>query len=94
MSNDTEDTGVIMAILERLNDFRLPRLLELKERMDAGETLSEYDMEFLERVIEDARSAHVYADRHPDVQPLYSRVIALYSEITAKGLENEKNRSA
>jgi len=44
MSDDTEDTGVITVLLERLNDFRLPRLLELKERMDAGETLSENDM--------------------------------------------------
>ena len=34
MSNDTEDTGMIEALLQRLNDFRLPRLLELKERVD------------------------------------------------------------
>jgi hypothetical protein len=94
MSDDIEDTGIITVLLERLNDFRLPRLLELKERMDAGETLSEYDLEFLERVTEDARDAHVYADRHPDVQPLYARLMALYSEITTKGVENEKSKPA
>lgn len=94
MSDDTEDTGVITVLLERLNEFRLPRLLELKERMDAGETLSESDMEFLERLMEDARSVHVYIDRHPEVQPVYARVIALYNEITTRGLENEKSRPA
>jgi hypothetical protein len=94
MNDNTEDTGVITAVLERLNDFRLPRLLELKERMDAGETLSENDMEFLERVMEDARDAHGYVDRHPEVQPLYARLMGLYSEITTKGLENEKSRPA
>ena len=32
MANDTEDTGTIEALLQRLNEVRLPRLLELKER--------------------------------------------------------------
>lgn len=94
MSDDTEDTGVITVLLERLNDFRLPRLLELKQRMDAGETLSDHDLKFLERLMEDARSAHVYVDRHPEVQPIYARVMTLYNEITTRGLENEKSRPA
>lgn len=94
MTDDKEDTGIITVLLERLNDFRLPRLLELKGRMDAGETLSEYDLEFLERVMEDARDAHVYVDKHPAVQPLYARLMALYSEITTKGLENEQGKPA
>jgi hypothetical protein len=45
MSNDTEDTGIIEVLLQRLNDFRLPRLLELKARVDAGEALTDYDLE-------------------------------------------------
>ena len=94
MSEDTEDTGMITVLLERLNEFRLPRLLELKQRMDAGETLSDHDMEFLERLMEDARSVHVYVDQNPEVQPIYVRVMALYNEITSRGLENEQNRPA
>ena len=47
MSNDTEDTGMIEALLQRLNDFRLPPLLELKVRVDRGETLRDSDIEFL-----------------------------------------------
>jgi len=89
MSKETDDIGVLEAILERLNDFRLPRLLELKEKVDQGETISEYDLDFLERVLEDARSAHPLIDRRPEVQPLYAEVTALYHEITTKGLENE-----
>ncbi len=94
MSEDTEDTGIITVLLERLNEFRLPRLLELKQRMDAGEALSDHDMEFLERLMDDARSVHVYVDRHPEVQPIYARVMTLYNEITTRGLENEKSRPA
>ena len=89
MSNDTEDTGMIEALLQRLNDFRLPRLLELKERVDRGETMSEYDIEFLEGVLEDAHHAVPLSDRHKELQPLAAKMTALYQEITAKALENE-----
>ncbi len=89
MSNDTEDTGMIEALLQRLNDFRLPRLLELKERVDRGETMSEYDIEFLEGVLADAHSAVPLSDRHKELQPLAAKMTALYHEITSKALENE-----
>ncbi|HEY6132287.1 MAG TPA: hypothetical protein VIV27_09715 [Halioglobus sp.] len=92
MSNDTEDTGVIEALLQRLNDFRLPRLLELKERVEGGETLAEYDLEFLEHSLEEAQSSRALIDRHPEVQPLAGKLTALYHEITSKALENEQKK--
>ena len=92
MSTEEEDIGVIEAILQRLNDFRLPRLLELKERVDNDGVLEDYDLDFLERVLEDARSAHTFVDRRPEVQPLYAQVTELYHEITTKGVENERNK--
>ncbi len=88
MSNDIEDTGMIEALLQRLNDFRLPRLLELKERVDSGATLDEYDIEFLERVLEDAHAGKPLSDRHPELQPLVAKLTALYHEITSKALDN------
>jgi|APLow6443716910_1056828.scaffolds.fasta_scaffold1009504_1 hypothetical protein len=88
MANDTEDTGTIEALLQRLNEVRLPRLLELKERMDAGEVPSDYDLEFLEQVLEDSRSMQALIKRHPEVQTLVAKVTALYHEITTKAVEN------
>lgn len=92
MTNSTEDTGIIEALLQRLNDFRLPRLLELKERVNAGETLTEYDLEFLERALDDAHAAVPYTDRHPELQPLAVKMTALYNEIIANSLDNEKKK--
>jgi len=89
MSSDTEETGIIQALLQRLNDFRLPRLLELKERVERGETLSEYDLDFLQQALEDAHGGKPLIDHHPEVQPLVSKLVALYQEITSKALENE-----
>jgi hypothetical protein len=94
MSDNTEDTGIIEALLQRLNDFRLPRLLELKERVEHGGTLGEYDIEFLEQVLEDAHSGQALSDRRPEMQPLVAKLTALYHEITAKALENEKKSQA
>jgi hypothetical protein len=92
-TRETQDDGVIEALLQRLNDFRLPRLLELKERVDRGETLTDSDLELLERVLDDTRSVHALIDRNPEVQPLYAKATALYHEITTKGLENEQKHS-
>jgi hypothetical protein len=89
MSNDTQDTGIIEALLQRLNDFRLPRLLELKERVDRGESLTASDIEFLGQALEDAHSTIPLSDRHQELQPLTAKLTALYHEIIAKGLENE-----
>ena len=36
MSDKASDTGVIETILERLNDYRLPRLLELRRESARG----------------------------------------------------------
>jgi hypothetical protein len=89
MKTTPEDQGVIHTLLERFNEFRLPRLLRLKERVDAGEPLTDEDLEFLREAFEDAERAKPLFDRHPEYQDLGARVVRLYAEITAKALENE-----
>jgi hypothetical protein len=92
MEKSDRDAGTIQALLERMQKFRLPRALAIKTRVDAGETLSDNDMDFLKHVLEDASSVQGLAARNPEYQALAVRMIGLYNEITAKGLENEQNK--
>jgi hypothetical protein len=82
-------TGTIQVLLDRLNTQRLPRALDLKSKVDRGERLDDYDMQFLKTVLEDLRSAPTLTNKHPEYKELINQLISLYGEITRKGLENE-----
>lgn len=86
-----KDAGTIQVLLDRLNNERLPRALDLKKKVDAGQPLEDHDLEFLNRVLEDANNAQRLIARNPDYQSLVGRLISLYGEITRKALANEQN---
>ena len=89
MDKSTKDTGTIQVLLNRLNEQRLPHALSLKDKVDRGERLNDYDIQFLKDVFEDAQGAISLAGRNPEFQSLVTRLMGLYAEITAKAVENE-----
>jgi hypothetical protein len=91
---DNNDEGTIQAMLERLEKFRLPRAVAIKARVDAGESLSDNDIQFLKQVLEDAHGGQAIAARHPEYHALVVRVVGLYDEITRKALENEQGKKS
>ena len=90
MTDKSKDAGVIQVLAERLEKQRLPMALDLKEKVDRGETLNEFDIQFLEQVFKDADKIRPLVDNHPEWQDLAAKLIHLYKEITDKALENEK----
>jgi hypothetical protein len=90
MSETTQDAGVIAVLMQRLETQRLPRALELKEKVDRGELLNDFDIAFLEEVHADSTSIQALLERHPEYRSLVSRMLDLYQEITARAIENEK----
>jgi hypothetical protein len=90
MKQSSKDTGVILALMQRFNEQRLPEVLALKKRVELGERLSEYDIAFLEKVFSDSNHVMPLIEKHPELQSIASRAVSLYKEITEKALENEK----
>lgn len=93
MKDKNEDIGVITAVVDRLANKRLPRVLSLKEKVDAGEKLDAGNMAYLERILEDATEVQriMAINPLPEYEDLLAQVAHLYKEITTKALENEKN---
>jgi hypothetical protein len=91
MNDLTTDAGLIEVLLERLEKQRLPRLLTLKEKVDGGESLDDMDLDFLESSIADARKVIPIIDRNPEYQPLATKVMELYKDISEKALQIEKS---
>lgn len=93
MTNTEQDRGIITALLERLANKRLPRVLDIKKKVDAGEKLDTFDMDYLERIFADAVDVQHMLEihPHPEYNDLVAQVAHLYHEITSKALENEKN---
>ena len=90
MKDPTNELGVIYALVQRFEKQRLPRLLELKVRVDKGELLSESDIRFMNQLMRDARQSKRLIDRHPEWHRFCAEVINLYEEIAEKALDNEK----
>lgn len=94
MKNPEEtDTGVIALLMKNFEEELLPRALDIKKRVDLGESLSEADLIFIERAMENSGDISRMAKKHREYHKLYSQRASLCKEITEKALENERNKS-
>lgn len=90
----TDDDGVLKVLMERLNKQRLPHALSLETKVNNGEPLNDFDIEFLLEVLQDVRRVKPIYDRHPEYQPILTKLMNLYTYIIQKGSENETSRIA
>lgn len=90
MKDPQQDAGVLAVLIERLESQRLPRALALKEKLDQGGLLDDFDIAFLEEVFSDSQEIQPLLERHPEHREFAARIMALYHDITEKALANEQ----
>ena len=90
MDKKTEDTGVILVLLESFEKQRLPRIIEIKLKLDYGDIINEFELEYLSEALHDARMLLPYLDRHPEYQPLVAKIIHYYKLVVDEALANER----
>lgn len=91
MTESSKQSGVVAALLKRFETQRLPLALELKDKVDRGERLTDWDMAFMEQVQQDSQQIKALVDKNPEYQELYARAVMLYTHILDKALENERS---
>ncbi|KAF1703886.1 hypothetical protein [Pseudoxanthomonas kaohsiungensis] len=90
--SDVNDDAVLKTLLDRLLRFRLPRALDLKQRVDAGERLGDADIDFLKRALEDAKQGQRFVARNPQFHALGAQIVQLYDAIVSRAMKNEAGR--
>ena len=94
MTNDQKDLGVAFVLLKKFTDDTLPKALEIKSRVDAGQRLDHWDIDFLSELFRRAEEIKPLVDRHPEYQALYAQGVHMYKQITDQALINEKQSPA
>jgi hypothetical protein len=90
MAYTEAEQALIVTTLDRLRTQRLPRALDIKKKVDAGGTLDQFDIAFLNEIFEDSSFRRAAVDTHPEFQEIVARMTHLYREITDKALANEQ----
>ncbi len=90
MSNSLKDRGIYMAILLRFEKYTLPRTIEIKEKVEQGEKLEDYDIDFLKKVLSNIQRYKYLIDKNPEFYDIESRAIWMYTQIIDLALKNEE----
>jgi hypothetical protein len=89
-SNRNAELGAIQVLLHRFSTYRLPYALQIEAQVNRGERLSEYDLRFLNKVVEEGAHACRLAAKHAKYEALVNQATSLFSEILNKAQENER----
>lgn len=92
--NHAAEIGISRVLIERLQRDRLPRILKIKEHVDAGQALDDSQLGFLQKVLQDAHDNASLVDSLPDCRELFAQVIHLCHDITERALQNEDDTRA
>lgn len=93
MSESQKDLGVATALLNNFTSQRLPRILAIRDKVERGERIEDWDIQFLYELCEGAGQVKPMVDKLPEFQEVYAQAASLCKAIADKALENEKGEA-
>ena len=90
MKPASKDAGVIYVLLDRFNKQLYPKALEIKQKMNAGQPINEFDLGHLQHVLAELRDLKSLIHRNPEYGELAASIMSLYAQLAKQALENER----
>jgi len=87
--NTTNDRELLCTLLEQHEKHTMPRILDIRQKVENGEKLNDVELNFLHDVFADIQRIEPMIHRHPEYQVLFSRTVDLCKDISSRAAENE-----
>ena len=87
-----KDKAIIMALLNRFNEIRLPQAKAFQEKLARGEVLGDFEMSIIQGVREDRTKIWPLLQRNPEYLDLVEEGIKMWDQILEKNEENRKKK--
>ncbi len=84
----SNEERIFIILLQRLNKYHIPRLLILKDKVENGEQLNQWELDFLEQVFKSTHEILPKVIGNPKYAGIFMKAIHLYTEITELALKN------
>jgi hypothetical protein len=90
MADILNNLGVATVVLKQFADDTLPKVFAIKARLDQGDKLDHWDIEFLTDLLKRFEQVKHEIDQHPEYQEIYAQAVHLYKQITDQAVVNEQ----
>ena len=86
MSPLAKDVGIIAVLVKRLEDQGIPAMLDMEKKLDAGDQLSDADIELLHGMLDTVQAVGMgrLLERHPDYVDLAGSVFRRCRQIVER----------
>ena len=83
------DRGVIYVVLEHFGRHLYPRALDIEKQLEAGERLSDAQLDHVADVLDGIMQLRPLIARHPEHRDLVAGVVSTYVGIAKRAMQNE-----
>jgi len=86
----SRDKGTLVVLFNSYKNLRLPRARTIKNKLDNGDVLNDFDIKFLNSMLDDAHHLLSLQHENPEIGPILEELFSFYDNISKEALYNEE----